>query len=267
MPTVSIIMSVYNQDKNDIINTSINSIINQTFDDFEVIICNDGSINKTESYLKEWKNRDNRIKIINNSSNKGLAYSLNKCINHSKGEFLVRHDIDDYSEPKRIEKQIKFLQAHNDISIVGSNINLFNDFGIWGKMTYPRNVSPKDFLFNVPFTHGAITIRKKDICKAGGYLVSKQTRRTEDYELMMRMYSLGFKMYNLQEFLYNFREDKNAIKRRKYKYKIDEALIRYKGFKKLGLMPQGLIYTIKPLIVGLIPTMILSKLKDIYYKR
>jgi hypothetical protein len=81
------------------------------------------------------------------------------------------------------------------------------------------------------------------------------------------MYSLGYSGYNLQEKLYSFREDTNAHKRRKYRYKVDEFRIRLRGFKSLGLMPVGLAYAVKPLIVGLIPYRFLNFLKDVHYGR
>jgi glycosyltransferase EpsE len=102
--------------------------------------------------------------------------------------------------------------------------------------------------------------------KAGGYTVSKATRRTEDYELFMRI-QLFARGENLSEPLYHFLEDQRALKRRKYRYRIDEAKVRYRGFKSLGLLPKGIFYVIKPLIVGLIPSFILKRLRKERRKR
>lgn len=104
-------------------------------------------------------------------------------------------------------------------------------------------------------------MRKDILDKVNNYRVEKITRRAEDYDLFMRIYANGYKGYNMQEFLYQFREDHDAYKRRAYKYRIDDVQIRYRGFKMLGLMPVGLLYVIKPLIVGLIPQVILSKMR------
>ena len=90
--------------------------------------------------------------------------------------------------------------------------------------------------------------------------MSRETRRCEDYELFMRM-QRSFSGANLDEGLYYFREDKNALARRKYKYRLDEVKIRWRGFKSLGLLPRGLPYVIKPLAVGLIPSPLLKRLR------
>jgi len=146
-------------------------------------------------------------------------------------------------------------------------VTLFDDKGEWGVQKYPEYPSKKDFLFMLPFKHGALAFRKDALTGAGCYISSKATRRTEDYELLMRMYARDCKGHNIQNNLYNYREDVKAHKKRKYSHKLDEAKIRYKGFRALGLMPRGMIYVIKPLLVGLIPYRLLEFLKDKYHGR
>lgn len=265
MPVISVIMGVYNTNDINSLEKSVNSVLNQTFIDFEFIICDDCSDTYIKDFLKSIK--DPRVIIIRNEKNLGLAASLNHCIEISQGKYIFRQDDDDFSEPDRFFKQFRFLEEQTNISIVGSNISLFNDSGKWGILKYPEQPCKKDFLFLVPFMHGVIAFRKEALINAGCYSVSEITSRTEDYELLMRMYSLGFLGYNIQENLYSFREDINAHKRRRYKYKIDEFKVRLQGFKLLGLMPHGLIYAAKPLFVGLIPCRLLNFLKDIYYGR
>jgi glycosyltransferase involved in cell wall biosynthesis len=265
MPVISVIMGVYSTKDLNALEQSVNSVLNQSFTDFEFIICDDCSDGYIKDFLKTLT--DSRIVLISNERNLGLAASLNRCIEISHGKYIFRQDDDDISSPERFMKQFEFLEKNPDISILGSNISLFDNSGQWGVLRYPERPCRKDFLFLVPFMHGALAFRKDSLVSSGGYLSSKITRRTEDYELLMRMYSLGFTGYNLQECLYSFREDKTAHKRRKYRYKIDEFWIRLRGFKALGLMPLGLIYAVKPLIVGLIPYSLLNWFKDIYFKR
>jgi len=257
-------MAVYNTDISSL-EKSVNSVLNQSFKDFEFIICDDCSDKYISDFLS--KLSDSRVNIISNEKNLGLAASLNNCIAASSAEYIFRHDDDDFSEPERFMKQLDFLDKHPEISVVGSNISLFDTSGKWGVLRYPEKPDRKDFLFMMPFMHGALAFRKASLLGAGCYLSSKITRRTEDYELLMRMYSFGFTGYNLQEELYNFREDIIALKRRKYRYRIDEFRTRLRGFKVLGLMPLGLIYAVKPLIVGLMPYRLLNFLKDIYWGR
>lgn len=245
---------------------SINSILNQTYKDFEFIICDDGSTDDTWELLSAYAQCDPRIKLLRNSKNLGLAASLNRCIAESQGRYIARHDCDDYCSADRLEKQIAYLKLHEDISVLGCNSYLFDKDGVWGKQSFPTIVHKRDFLFSSPYKHGAVVFRREALLKAGGYRVAKETFRTEDYDLFMTLQSFC-KGANLSEFLYFFCEDQSTRQRRKYKYRIDEAVIRYKGFKKLGLLPVGIPYIIKPLIIGLLPSKALEALKNSYYDR
>ncbi len=108
MPKVSVIMGVYNCKDFQLLDKSIDSILEQTFPDFEFIICNDGSTNETLTVLKEYEKRDPRIKVLSYEKNKGLNYALNYCLKSASGEFIARQDDDDQSDKYRFEKQIKF---------------------------------------------------------------------------------------------------------------------------------------------------------------
>ena len=266
MPKISVITGAYNIGKCYSYKKSVESILRQTFKDFEFVICDDGSSDNTWELLSELAEKDKRVKLLRNKKNIGLAASLNRCIEASSGEFIARHDCDDISAPKRFEKQIDFFKTHKDISVLGCNVYLFDESGVWGKENFPAVVRNEDFLFTSPYKHGSVMFRREALINAGCYRVAKETYRTEDYDLFMRMQS-DCKGANLNERLYYFCEDHSAQKRRKYRYRLDEARVRYKGFKRLGLMPRGLPYVVKPLIVGLIPNYMLSKLKRCYYKQ
>ena len=261
MPSLSIITGAYNVADCPFFHKSITSILEQTFSDFEFIVCDDGSTDNTYELLKKYADTDNRIKLLQNEKNLGLVKTLNKCLEIAEGRFIARHDCDDYSALNRFEKQIKYLEENPDVSILGSAAYLFDENGIWGKDVMPRKVRNEDFLFNNPYKHGSVILRRDALQKAGGYRIAKETVRNEDYDLFMRM-QIFCKGENLEEPLYYFCEDKLAQKRRKYRYRINEARVRAKGFKNLGLMPRAIPYIIKPLIVGLIPNLILQKLKN-----
>lgn len=261
MPKVSVIMGIYNSNKEEMVKLAIDSILNQTFTDFEFIICDDGSTDGTYELVQRLTVHDNRVILIKNKKNSGLAFSLNHCLNIAKGKYIARMDADDISLPTRLEEEVKFLDDNIEYDIVGCNALLFNSDGIWGEKSLPEFPVKESFLFTSPFIHPTILIRSNVINSLFGYKVSKETLRAEDYDLFMRMYSLGYKGYNIQKSLYKFREDKNTYKRRAYKYRLDEAKVRYKGFKLLGLMPKAFPYVIKPLVVGLIPQRILSILR------
>lgn len=262
MCKISVIMGIYNMvNKKEMMRLAIESILDQTYKNFEFIICDDGSSDGTYDLLKEFSKKDKRIILLKNDKNRGLAYSLNNCLKFARGEYIARMDADDISMPNRLEKQIKFLDGHLEYAMVGCNLLLINDKGIWGKRILAEKPIKKSFLFTSPFCHPAIVMRKEILDKVNNYKVEKITRRAEDYDLFMRIYANGYKGYNMQEFLYQFREDEDAFKRRAYKYRWDEVQVRYRGFKSLGLIPFALPYVIKPLIVGLIPQKILSKIR------
>lgn len=247
--------------KKEIMRLAIESILNQTYKNFEFIICDDGSSDETYELLKEFCKKDERILLLKNNKNRGLAYSLNNCLKIAKGKYIARMDADDISIKDRFEKQIKFLEKNPEYALVGCNLLYINNKGIWGKRILPEYPNKKSFLFTSPFAHPTILIRKDILNLLNGYKVEKITRRLEDYDLFMRLYANNYKGYNIQEFLYQFREDEDAFKRRAYKYRWDEVQVRYRGFKSLGLIPFALPYVIKPLIVGLIPQKILSKIR------
>lgn len=260
MPETSIIMGVYNIESIDI-SKMMDSILNQTYQDFEFIICDDGSIDRTYNIIKDYEEKDSRIRLIQNEKNMGLAYSLNKCLNCARGNYIARQDADDISTPNRLEVQINFLKRNIEVGFVSSNVFLFSNDSVWGKRNLKEDPKKKDMLFCSPFVHGALVIRKSVITQVSGYRISKETCRTEDYDLFMRMYTEGIRGVNIQDYLYFYREDNLNMSKRKYCYRIDEAKVRLEGFKRLGLMPLGYIFVLKPLIVGLIPNKVLMKLK------
>ena len=261
MPKVSIIMGVYNAQKREkILSDSINSILNQTFKDFEFIICDDGSDDRTLDILHEYEKNDSRIKILKNVKNMGLAYTLNKCLKYCKGDYIARMDDDDISRLNRLEKQVEFLNQNYDYDLVAMNVNLFDENGIWGEKSYPEKIKKEDFLFTSPITHPTIMVRKKAFDKVDGYKEKWYTNRTEDYDLFMRMFCSGVNFYIIQDKLFDYREDKNCYQKRKYKYRINECVVRVIDFGKLKLYPKAIPYVLKPLIVGLLPSSIIKKI-------
>ena len=266
MPTLSVIIGAYNATKSSNFEKSIKSVLNQTFSDFELIICDDGSTDNTYEILADFASTDNRIKLLKNLKNEGLAATLNKCLAVATGTYIARHDCDDYSESERFAKQIDYLHTHPDVDILGTAVYLFDERDTYGVEFFPEKVTNRDFLFSSPYKHGSVMFRREALVRVGGYRVAKETRRTEDYDLFMRM-QVSCKGENLTEPLYRFCEDSATKKRRKYRYRIDEAKVRAKGFRELELMPRAFLYVIKPLIVGLIPGRLLFYVRNKRRKR
>lgn len=257
---ISILMGIYNIPDKEQLAKSIDSIINQTYKNFEFIIIDDGSTNDTYKWLEDLSKEDSRIKIYKNKKNLGLQKTLNKALKLSSGEYIARMDGDDYCSYDRFQKQIDFLKNNKEYQLVSTNSNCFDDSGIWGERIFDEIITKKSFLFTSPIQHGSILTYRWCYEKMNGYSEEKYAERNEDYELFMRMYANGIKMYTIQEKMYYYRVDDVCYSKRKFKYRINEAIVRYKGFKKLKLFPKGLIYVIKPIIVGLIPQKILKRI-------
>ena len=138
-PRITVLMSVYNGEK--YLKEAIDSVLSQTFKDFEVLIINDGSIDKTSKILKTYK--DPRIRIINNKKNIGLTKSLNKGLKLARGEYIARMDDDDVSKPNRLEKQFEFMEKNSKYAVVGSFIEIIDSKGNLSNKV-ERPIKPKD---------------------------------------------------------------------------------------------------------------------------
>lgn len=263
MAKISIIMGAYNVAGDlSVLDKAMQSILNQTFSDFEFIICDDGSKDNTYGVLKTYAEKDSRIVLLKNEINMGLAKTLNVCLKYVTTEFIARMDADDYCDLSRFEKQYNYLILHPECDVVSTDAIFFDGLKIIGKTDYNKIIEKKDFLFNSPIIHPSIMARKKAYDKANNYSEKNYALRVEDYDIFMRMKALGVNFHTLKEHLYYFKEDINAFKRRKYKYRINEFKVRWKGFKKLKiLLPKGIFYAFKPLIVGLLPTFLIKKIK------
>lgn len=263
MPKVSVVIGVFNAGSMDVFDRSMHSILDQrNGDSLEFVICDDGSTDRTYARLREFAEHDKRIRLLRHERNLGLAAALNRCIEEAKGDYICRHDADDISDPARITKQVSYLTEHTDIGFVGSNVILYDAAGRWGRRRFPERPEKKDFLFTMPFVHGALMFRREVLLDAGGYRTERSVRRVEDYELLMRLYASGVQGANIQEYLYEFLEDETAQRRRKYRYRVNEAGVRLRGFMDLGLMPAAVPYVMKPLIVGLLPRQWVNRMRD-----
>jgi len=256
---VSVIMGVYNPNGEHLLR-AVNSIAGQTLTDWELIICDDGSDVSYHELYQNIATADERITLIKNTGNYGLAYALNQCLSIAKGEYIARTDADDIAKVDRLEKQCKFLDRHRVYQWVGSNAELIDENGVWGLGKREAIPSRKTFLKHSPYIHPSVLFRA-DILKAnGGYKVRKETLRCEDYELFMRLTQRGLQGYNLQECLLQYREDRQSYDRRKYYYYILEMKVRYNGFKGLGILNIiTMAYVLKPLVVGLVPTKMMQR--------
>lgn len=264
MVKVSIIMGIYNCEQT--LRESIDSILKQTYTDWELIMCDDGSSDQTFEIAQEYARQDVRIKVLKNDMNKGLAYSLNVCLKEAKGEYIARMDGDDISLPTRLEKQVAYLEQHREIAVLGTTVQYFDNQGIWGISRAKSNLTKIDIMCGNAFIHPTVMMRKAVLQEVGGYTVSKQTYRMEDYDLWCKLYVHHYKGNTLNEALLQYRLDKAAYKKRKYSYRIDEFLIKKYWYKRLEVPKRYYIYVIKPLIVGIIPASLMRAYHKKIYK-
>ena len=161
-PLISVLMGVYNCKERSMLERSVRSIVEQTYPNWELILCDDGSTNAALLWMQNLAARDSRIRLLQNDRNLGLARTLNRCLSVAKGAYLARQDDDDISKPDRFEKQIAYLESHADVDFVGSNCDLYTpDGGVSGCWKRPERPRKQDFLFNSPFIHGSILFRRR----------------------------------------------------------------------------------------------------------
>ncbi|MCE1235667.1 MAG: glycosyltransferase [Hyphomicrobiales bacterium] len=209
-PTVSVIFAVYNG--SNYVAKALDSILSQTFSDFEIIIVDDGSTDDTYSIISSYE--DPRIKIFR-QENRGLAASLNQAILLASGEFLARHDHDDISLPTRFEKQVAYLRSHPDCCLLGTRSTIWvGDEPTERGHDHPCDDATLKFqlLFDNFFVHGSVMIRRSALDDVGLYTTDPKRQPPEDYELWCRI-ARDHEVANLPEPLLIYREVPTSISR------------------------------------------------------
>lgn len=251
---ISVLMGVYNCAST--LGEAIESIQKQTYEDWELIICDDGSTDDTYDIAKKYAELDKRIIVIQNKKNQGLNVTLNNCLKKASGQYVARMDGDDRCSTVRFEKQIKFLENNPKYAIVSSGMYLFDSSGKWGSTIPIEKPSPKDVVEGSPICHAPVMMRKECMDAVGGYTVDERRLRVEDVDLWIKLYSAGYRCYNIQEELYGMRNDSNAFSRRKYRYRVNSTFVRLEGCRKLRLGPSSYVKAFQPMVIGLVPNSI-----------
>ena len=231
-PKISVIMSVYNGMP--FLKEAVESVLKQTYKNFEFIIIDDGSKDKSWQHLKSLK--DARIKIIKNKKNLGLAASLNKALRHTLGDYVARMDADDVSYPERLTTQIKYMEKNPQIDICGSFVSVIDKDGkIIGQIKKPLTDSKikKELFWLPPLLHPTWFARKEVFEKLNGY--DEKWDYVEDFEFLTR--ARDFTMANIPKNLVLFRSQATRRSQARIEkiYK-KSLLLRIKIFKeqKLG---------------------------------
>lgn len=232
-PKISVLMPVLNDEKN--LRDSIQSILTQTFNDFEFIIIDNGSTDRSKEIITSFQ--DSRIQLICNQKKMGLSASLNTGIKGSRGEYIARMDADDISLPTRLAKQISFMNSHLDIGICGTWIKLLGELNghIWKYHSKPQ-ILRSELFFNNVFAHPTILMRRKWMLE-NQLFYDPASVKTEDYDLWVRC-SQHFPMTNIKEVLLQYRVNSKQLK----EHLTDEQqkypnLVRIKQLNALGIQP------------------------------
>jgi len=250
-PLVSVVMATFNEPQ-DIIKKSIESIINQTYSNFELIIIDDSNSLETRNVIDSFSS-DSRVKIIREDERIGFVKSLNIGLRLSQGLFIARMDGDDISVLNRLELQIAYLNEHPTISVVGGSFNIIDSNDkIISKRKYP--VSAFFFillaLYRDPLAHPTVMMRRE--CVDNGFYYDESFSKAEDLELWLRLMKNGYKLANMKQYLLNYRIGGDLSKKRKndhwsynYRAKVKNFSFRRPIFSILSLAI-SYTYTIMP---------------------
>lgn len=213
-PKISVIMPVYNGER--YLRESIESILGQTFTDFEFIIINDASTDSSPQIMQSYD--DSRIRIIDNRTNIGLTRSLNVALEQARGELIARQDDDDISLPERLEKQLKYFEEHPETAVLGTSIYIIDNKGeILGSQVITADPSRNAFSGS-RFVHGS-TMYKRDVVRdLGGY--NEIFRYSQDFDLWLRV-AKNHQVRGLPEKLYKLRYHQGSLQ---IKYRDEAAL-------------------------------------------
>jgi len=253
-PKVSVVMGIYNCSGT--LEKAVECIISQTYNDWELIMCDDCSTDNTYAIALNIAARDKRIRVIKNDLNLTLAPTLNKCIAMAKGKYIARMDGDDICSIERLEKEVIFLENHPEYALVSCNMDLSDSYQVFRTIKYLEEPTLKDFLHNNMHCHAASMMRADVIKYLGGYSESINRRRVEDFDLWVRMYSSGYHGYNIQESLYTMVDNTNAYKRRSLLNRINESRVIINVCRNSNCLIYEYIFCLVPIIKWFVPSFV-----------
>ncbi|AUR51584.1 glycosyltransferase family 2 protein [Aquella oligotrophica] len=211
-PLVSVVMPVYNAEK--YVAEAVESILNQSYTNFEFIIIDDCSTDNSFEILKRYRNSDNRIKLFHNETNCKLPTTLNLAIDHAVGKYILRMDADDISLPDRLVKQVEFMEANPEIGVSGTWYNVFDD-GMEKMLYHEQKPLEHDMiliymnLLDNPIGHPTVILRR-EILKNNHY-PEDMRNNAEDYSLWLTLSQKGIKFANLPEYTLSYRLSKSSL--------------------------------------------------------
>lgn len=226
---VSVIMSCYNSEK--YLDESIESILAQTYTNFEFLIVDDNSNDSTYAKLQYFSSLDTRVKVWRNSENKGLTTNLNFLIGKAEGEIIVRMDGDDISALERIQKQVKFFNHNPDIDVLGTNCIIIDENSAKKGLKRVPELHKKikklmPFLNTI--NHPSVAIRSSVFEKV---TYNENYRTSQDWDLWLTLLNNNYRFHNLQDPLLFYRMNDSYLNRKSREYRINELKIKMSHFE------------------------------------
>lgn len=252
-PKISILMGIYNCA--DTLPQAVDSILAQTYPNWELILCDDGSADDTYAVAERYRSRfPEQIILLKNERNMGLNHTLNHCLAHARGEYIARMDGDDVSLPRRLETELAFLESHPEYDIVSCPMIYFDEEGSWQNgLRLPEEPDPRMLVRGTVHCHAPCMVRTAAIRSVGGYSVDRKLLRVEDWHLWIKLYAAGSRGRNLTEPLYMMRDDRAAAGRRKLSARFNEAHVSLLAVRTFRLPLWNCAYALRPIILGLLP--------------
>lgn len=231
---ISVIMSVYNCDK--YIQQSVESVMNQTYTDFEFIIIDDGSLDNTATILSHYQSLDARIRVFSRE-NKGVYFSLNEALSYSTGNYIAVMDGDDIWYENKLKEQVQYMNLHKDIDILGTFVDIFGEdydenfieLERWFNLSLNHKENERIFLENnCCIAHPSVIIKREIINTLGGY---DDRFFCGDYNLWLRAIKAGFRIDKLEKKLVKVRRRKDSISK---KQNMNFDMTKHMFMNKLG---------------------------------
>ena len=249
---ISVLMGIYNCAPT--LQEALDSLSAQTYQNFKIILCDDGSTDNTYSVAQRYAAERDNIVLIRNEKNSGLNFTLNHCLQYADTEYIARMDGDDISLPTRFEKEVAFLDTHQEYAVVSAPMIYFDENGEFKRGKGKGEIEATDFVHGTPICHAPCMARTSVIKQVGGYSEGKKLLRVEDYHLWFKVFSAGYKLYMLDECLYKMRDDRNAFSRRTWQNRRNEAYVKWTGYKMIGLPFYYRVFALVPILKFFVPS-------------
>ena len=256
MKELVVIMSLYKNDKLEYLQKTVNSILSQSFSEFDFLIQFDGEVNEDcANYLSSLN--DDRIKIFKRSENKGLAQSLNELLEYALKQgykYIARMDADDICSEDRLQKQVDYLKKNQNVDLVGTCANIIDEKGkLIGQKMVAQEITFDSLIKSCDLIHPSVMFKSEFFKLYGDY--NTYFKKSQDYELWLRASKDGAVIHNIQEVLFNLRYESQIIHRRKVeqKYNIQIKKKYLSGFKLLiAIIPNVLVMILPQFIISTI---------------